>query len=228
MQGAAINRPGRSGRHRRRWAGSRGSLPDVAVLISGDSPDEEESRDPRGPRHGMGHRGPDPGRHRGRRGRRARRGDARLAILLLLEEEPGNGYSLMQEIEDRSGGVWRPSPGSVYPALSQLEDEGLIEPTADERKAFTLTDEGRAHVEANRESMGTPWNMASEGAASEIGALRESLQALTAAAMQVAKTGSAGQLTTAREVMDSARRDLYRILAGESPSVGKEEPQVKD
>lgn len=134
----------------------------------------------------------------------------------------------MQEIEERSGGVWRPSPGSVYPALSQLEDEGFIVPTAEERKAFTLTDEGRAYVEANRESIGTPWNTVGEGAASEISALRHSSQALAAAATQVAKTGTGEQLTRARDVIDDARRDLYRILAGESPSSGKEQPPAED
>src|SRR4051812_18292331 len=72
--------------------------------------------------------GPGPGHHRGPRGRgrRARRGDIRAAALLLLSDEPRNGYQLMQEIEERSGGIWRPSPGSVYPALAQLEDEGLV------------------------------------------------------------------------------------------------------
>src|SRR5580693_5727276 len=71
-------------------------------------------------------RGPfGPGGPRGR-GRRARRGDIRTAALLLLAEEPRNGYQIMQEVQERSGGVWSPSPGSVYPALQQLEDEGLI------------------------------------------------------------------------------------------------------
>src|SRR5213080_1684473 len=82
------------------------------------------------------------------RGRKARRGDIRTAALLLLAEEPRNGYQIMQEVEERSGGVWRPSPGSVYPALSQLEDEGLIRSEeSDGRKVFALTDAGRAQVE---------------------------------------------------------------------------------
>src|SRR3974390_151491 len=61
-----------------------------------------------------------------RRHGKARRGDIRTAAPLLLAEEPRNGYAIMQEIEERSSGIWRPSPGSVYPALAQLEDEGLI------------------------------------------------------------------------------------------------------
>ena len=82
------------------------------------------------------------------RGPRARRGDVRAALLVLLAEEPRNGYQLMQEIEQRSDGVWRPSPGSVYPALQQLEDEGLVASRpASAGKAYALTDAGRAHVE---------------------------------------------------------------------------------
>lgn len=218
MQGAAMNRPGFSGHRKHRKSGGRALMPDIAVWIAGGSASDDDSSErsggPRGPR---GHRGPGSHRRHGRRGRRARRGDARLAILLLLEEEPRNGYGLMQEVEDRSGGVWRPSPGSIYPALSQLEDEGLIEPTGEGRKAFTLSSEGREYVEANRERMGTPWKTVAEGASSELSGLRDSGQALAMAATQVAKTGNAEQIEAAREVMDHARRSLYRLLAGEEP-----------
>jgi len=82
-----------------------------------------------------------------RRMTRARRGDVRTALLLLLDEGPRNGYQLMQEIENRSGGAWRPSPGSVYPALSQLEDEGLVRAEEqDGRRTFVLTEAGKAYV----------------------------------------------------------------------------------
>src|SRR5829696_5354997 len=113
--------------------------------------------------------GPGPGRGRrgrrdagpwgfpGHRGPRARRGDVRTALLVLLAEEPRNGYQLMQEIEQRSDGVWRPSPGSVYPALQLLEDEGLVRVEGEGRKAYTLTDAGRAHVEENAAQLGAPW-----------------------------------------------------------------------
>src|SRR5436305_15247900 len=86
-----------------------------------------------------------------RRGPKARRGDVRAAALVLLDEEPRNGYQLMQEIERRSDGAWRPSPGAVYPALQQLEDEGLVRTNErDGRKLYELTDTGRAHVEEHR------------------------------------------------------------------------------
>jgi DNA-binding PadR family transcriptional regulator len=167
---------------------------------------------------GPGRGGPGGPHHRGGRGgRRARRGDIRSAILLLLAEEPRNGYGLMQEIEERSGGVWRPSPGSVYPALSQLEDEGLVRETEHEgRKAFELTDEGRAHVEEGRERMGTPWQTVGEGASDELHELRQAARALGAAAMQVAHIGNKGQLAEAKAVLEDARRALYRLLAGDS------------
>lgn len=223
MHGAAIDRPGFSGRNRKRRGKSHAEFSDIAVLTAGDDADgDEPTGRSDGPRRGRRGRGPGARRRRhGGRGRRARRGDARLAILLLLEEGPRNGYGLMQEIEERSGGAWRPSPGSIYPALSQLEDEKLIEAHGEERKAFTLTSAGREYVEENRDRMGTPWKTVAEGASSELGDLRESSQALAAAVAQVVRTGSREQLVTAREVMDGARRRLYRILAGESPDPGK-------
>ena len=93
-----------------------------------------------------------------------RRGNVRAAILLLLEEEPRNGYQVMQEIEQRSEGAWRPSPGSVYPAFQLLADEGLVRGEArDGGNVFELTDAGRAYVEENREQLGNPWQQAGEG-----------------------------------------------------------------
>src|ERR1700734_604917 len=92
------------------------------------------------------------------RGRRARRGDIRTAALLLLAEEPRNGYQIMQEVQERSGGIWSPSPGSAYPALQQLEDEGLIRTEeVDGRKLFAITDDGRAVVAARGAEQTAPW-----------------------------------------------------------------------
>src|ERR1700730_16312866 len=109
-----------------------------------------------GPFGGFSGKGP-----RGR-GRKARRGDIRTAALLLLAEEPRNGYQIMQEVEERSDGVWRPSPGSVYPALAQLEDEGLIRTEeADGRKLFALTDAGRKLVAERGTDRPAPWEQMS-------------------------------------------------------------------
>jgi DNA-binding PadR family transcriptional regulator len=151
-------------------------------------------------------------------GRRARRGDVRGASLLLLEEQPRNGYQLMQEIEERSGGMWRPSPGSIYPALSQLEDEGLVR--SDEsagRRAFELTDDGRAYVEEHREALGAPWQDVGGDLPEGLFELRKLMMALGMAIMQVAQAGDEAQTGEARKVLEDARRALYRILAGDEP-----------
>jgi DNA-binding PadR family transcriptional regulator len=150
-----------------------------------------------------------------RRGR-SRRGDVRAAILLLLEEQPRNGYGLMQEVEQRSSGAWRPSPGSIYPALAQLEDEGLIEPAAGEQgKAFALTDAGRAYVEEQRDKLGAPWQTASEGMPAGLHDLRRAAGQLAMAAMQVAQTGDPEAIENARRILDESRKALYRLLAGD-------------
>ena len=167
------------------------------------------------PRHHH-HHGPPPFRPWdvafGRR-RRMRRGDVRAALLVLLAEEPRNGYGLMQEIEQRSEGEWRPSPGSVYPALALLEDEGLVraDPEGNGRR-FTLTDEGRAHVDEHREELGEPWaNLGGEGGPNRD--LRRALGETAGAAMQVARAGSPAQSEQALQILVDARKALYRLLA---------------
>ena len=175
-----------------------------------------------GPGHGWVGPGPfGPGGFgpfgRGGRGKRARRGDVRAAILLLLEEEPRNGYQLMQELEERSGGVWRPSPGSIYPALSQLEDEGLVR--SDEsagRRAFQLTDAGRTYLEENREALGSPWDDVGGDVPEGVIELRKLMMQLGMATMQVAQAGDEAQTAEAHKVLEDARRSLYRILAGDA------------
>ena len=89
---------------------------------------------------------------RGRFGRFFEHGDLRYVLLTLLEEQPRHGYELIKELEERTGGAYRPSPGVVYPTLALLEDEGLIRPSAGEtgRKLFEITDDGRAELERNR------------------------------------------------------------------------------
>jgi DNA-binding PadR family transcriptional regulator len=150
------------------------------------------------------------------RGPRARRGDVRAALLVLLAEEPRNGYGLMQEIEARSNGAWRPSPGSVYPALSQLEDEGLVRAEeAGGRKLFDLTDEGRAHVTEHADELGTPWEEV--GGGETVGELRTLVFSVGAAVMQVVQAGTEKQAAEAAKVLEETRRSLYRILAGDEP-----------
>jgi DNA-binding PadR family transcriptional regulator len=132
----------------------------------------------------------------------------------LLAEEPRNGYQIMQEVEERSDGVWRPSPGSVYPALQQLEDEGLIRSEEVEgRKLFALTDAGSALVQERGEGKPAPWEQMSGEFSSEAHELGRLMREVAFAFAQVMRTGSPGQVAKARDVLADARRDLYRILA---------------
>jgi DNA-binding PadR family transcriptional regulator len=149
---------------------------------------------------------------RGGRGGRRRRGDVRTAVLLLLAEEPRNGYQLMQTIEERSDGNWRPSPGSVYPTLSQLEDEGLIRSTElDGNKVFEITDTGRQQL-AERGDAPAPWEQLDDDGRSARD-LRGTIGAIAAATMQVARMGSEDQVEKAHGILTETRRKLYRILA---------------
>jgi DNA-binding PadR family transcriptional regulator len=147
-------------------------------------------------------------------GPRARRGDVRAAVLTLLAERPMHGYQVIQELEGRTGGAWRVSPGSVYPTLQLLEDEGLIAGQEVEgRRVYALTEAGRARVEAMREQgQAAPWE---EVAAEEgpFGGLRRAAFQLAAATMQVAQAGSKDQVERAVATLDEARRKIYTILA---------------
>ncbi|MDQ6745295.1 MAG: PadR family transcriptional regulator [Actinomycetota bacterium] len=159
-----------------------------------------------------GCRGPHPGGgpFGGGRGRR-RRGDVRLAILRLLGEAPRNGYGLMQTIEERSGGRWRPSPGSIYPTLAQLQDEELIRAVEHEgSKRYELTEAGRAQIASTGEA---PWESRDAEMASGSPDLRSLAHGLRLAVVQVARAGDASQLERAAELLAQTRRELYRILA---------------
>jgi len=156
---------------------------------------------------GMGHLGGGP--FGGGRGRR-RRGDVRAALLLLLAEQPRNGYQLMQEIEERSGGRWRPSPGSVYPALAQLEDERLIRAIErDDTRLFEITDTGRNHLEERAEHS-PPWE---DDESEAFGDLRGQMKQIHMALMQVMHAGQSAQIERAAQLLAETRRKLYRILA---------------
>lgn len=171
----------------------------------------------RGERFGGPFGGP---RHR--HGPRVRRGDVRAAALSLLAEEPRNGYQIIQEIGARTDGVWRPSPGSVYPALQQLEDEGLIRPEVDDggRKTFVLTTEGEGYVASHAEELRASWD-AVTGSVDEAGMeLRQLVRQVLVAVMQVGQAGSASQVERAGRVLTDTRRALYRVLAADEEETG--------
>ena len=151
------------------------------------------------------------------RGPRVRRGNVRAAAIALLAEAPMNGYQIIQEISERSGGVWRPSPGSIYPALQQMEDEGLIRAEAGEggRQAYVLTEEGRAYAAAHQEELRAPWDVVAGSVGSEAIELRRLFQQVMGAAVQVAQAGSTSQIEQAHRILADTRRRLYGILAAD-------------
>nr|WP_274636600.1 PadR family transcriptional regulator [Microbacterium bovistercoris] len=145
-------------------------------------------------------------------GPRMGRGDVRAAILALLREQPMHGYQLIHEIEERSGGAWKPSPGSVYPTLQLLADEDLVEVDhADGKKTYSLTDAGREQADAAEGD--APWESSMAKSAARAAALPKAGAKLAQVAMQVARDGSADQVEQAVAVIDDARRRLYSILA---------------
>ena len=148
-------------------------------------------------------------------GRRARRGDIRTALLALLAEKPMHGYDLMRELTERSGGLWRPSAGSVYPTLQMMEEEGLVTGEDIEgRRTFSLTSKGRAEHAASAQRSGgaPPWE--ARGANREdLSELREAAFQLGAAVSQIARLSSPAQIAEALAIIKEARRKLYRLLA---------------
>lgn len=159
---------------------------------------------------GFGAGGRRGGARRDGRGR-GRRGDVRAAILTLLTERPMHGYEMIQQIAERSNGFWRPSPGSVYPTLQLLADEGLI--TASEsdgsKKLFELTDQGRATTEKIETP---PWEEIAEGADPGQVNLRAAVGQLFGAVAQAAHTATADQQQRIVEIVNNARREVYGIL----------------
>jgi len=161
---------------------------------------------------GRGFGGGGPRGFMGGPGQRRRKGAARDAILSLLAEAPANGYGLIKEISDRTGGSWTPSPGSVYPTLQQLVDEGLIEATSeDKRTDFQLTDEGRAYVTEHADELADVLKGASEHTEANAG-LHESVAKLMGVIHQVKFAANDEQRTAAVAQIDETRRALYRIL----------------
>jgi DNA-binding PadR family transcriptional regulator len=170
---------------------------------------------------GRGGRGGPFGGGRGRR----RRGDVRLALLMLLAEEPRNGYQLMQTIEERSDGRWRPSPGSVYPTLAQLEDEGLIRGVErDGARLFELTDQGRERLGESKVDP-APWAEEDDPQSPDLHRMASVIIQIGKAAWQVAQEGDERQTEQAYQMLAETRRALYRILA-EDPEADEAEAEV--
>ena len=147
---------------------------------------------------------------------RAKRGDVRAAILAVLAEEPMHGYQIMQRLQERSGGFWNPSAGSIYPTLQLLEDQGLV--TSEEvegRRVYTLTEKGREQAEASKGRAEEPpwggWGMS--GPDDPRFKLGQTGFGLAAAVKQVITTGSPAQVDQAQAILDEARKRIYALLA---------------
>lgn len=182
------------------------------------SESEEQDRRGRGHRggpHSHGGHGPSGGRGRGGRGggrrrHKASRGDIRAAVVALLAEEPMHGYQIMQEIEERSQGAWQPSPGSIYPTLQQLADEGLVTSSDDGgRNIFALTEAGQ--VVKDDTTTSPPWE--NFVGTDDFVDMRRAAASVMGATKQVAAVGSPDQVTAALEVLTEARQRLYQLLA---------------
>ncbi len=158
------------------------------------------------------------------RGPRVRRGDVRAAILDVLSTEPMNGYQLITQITERTQGAWKPSPGSVYPTLSQLEDEGLVEGDDTRgRRVLRLTDEGRAYVTAHAEELAGVWAPFAEPARAtgpDYASLKPEIGQLMSAVWQIVSTGTEQQRRDAIEILVDTRRRLYGLLADGEPAEG--------
>jgi DNA-binding PadR family transcriptional regulator len=161
---------------------------------------------PMGPRGGRG-RGP---------GGRARRGDVRAAVIALLAERPMHGYEIIQELAERTGGIWKPSPGSVYPTLQLLEDEGHVAAEEDGgKRRFSLTESGR-ELAAEIAERKAPWQEVTDGVEPGIFALRHSFGLLFEATAQIGRAGTPEQQVEAEAILAETRRRLYAILAAEA------------
>ncbi len=163
---------------------------------------------------GGGHH--DDGRgHFARRGPKVRRGDVRAAILDVLAVEPMNGYQVIQQVAERSGGAWKPSPGSVYPTVQQLEDEGLVEGYEEAgRRLLRLSAEGRSYVETHPEELAATWRPFDQGDEDDRpGDLKPVIGQVMGAVWQVVVSGTKQQQAEAAEILAETRRKLYGILA---------------
>jgi DNA-binding PadR family transcriptional regulator len=156
------------------------------------------------------HGGPHRFFHHGRGGRSVRRGNVRFAILSALKEQPMHGYQVIQDLESRTQGRWRPSAGSVYPTLQLLEDEGLLTSAeVDGRRTYSLTDAGRQAAEENAMTAES-WLETEDGKGPS---LQELAGRLVAAAAELERIGSDAARQSARETLVDARKRLYRLLA---------------
>lgn len=202
-------------------------------------------------RHGFG--GPFGGPRgpfgQGENGRFFGRGDVKFALLALLRERPMYGYEMIKALEEKSGGFYTPSPGSIYPTLQMLEERSLVSvQEIDGKKVYSITDAGRALLQEHQEQeqhAGPPWmrHRRERGGQSwgrpdvqAMQALRAEAQALRSEAMEVARlfaiagrsaiTDSA-QLTRLRGIIERSRKELTEMIYGDPSSTNQPPPPAE-
>jgi DNA-binding PadR family transcriptional regulator len=159
---------------------------------------------------------------------RHRRGDIKYVLLELLAEQPRHGYELIKELEQRYAGFYRPSPGTVYPTLQLLEDEGhLVSELADGKRVYSVTDAGRQLLKEHQQHAGEREGFGPRGfrgghADPELAKLREVSMALAASVMQVARHGTPEQRRKVLSLLDATRREIYGILAAGDEGAGEQ------
>jgi len=154
------------------------------------------------------------------RGPRVKRGDVRAAILDVLAVEPLNGYQVIQQIAERTGGQWKPSPGSVYPTVSQLEDEGLVAADEERGRTLRLTEAGQTYVAEHPDELAAVWAPFDEVPVEEgpdLSVLKNEVGQLMSAVWQILTNGTEQQRRDAMAVLVESRRRLYTLLADEDP-----------
>ena len=149
---------------------------------------------------------------------RARRGDVRVAILAVLKDDPLNGYQIITRIAERTQGAWKPSPGSVYPTISQLEDEGLIEGVGSEGpRKLKPTSAGWHYISEHADELAAVWEPFEEPERDEsrgdYASLKPEIGQVMNAVWQIITTGTDQQRRDAIDVLVETRRKLYGLLA---------------
>ncbi len=157
--------------------------------------------------------------HRRGPGRRFfRQGEVRLALLSLLADEPAHGYELMKRLEDRSGGMYKASAGTVYPVLQQLEDEGFVRIQEEEgKKVYHLTDAGREELSLHEEDTDRIWKRAhgwkdwGVNMGPETAEIWGSWGRLSKAAFRAAARSDFENTERVRDILDRARKELEEL-----------------
>jgi DNA-binding PadR family transcriptional regulator len=156
----------------------------------------------------------------GRWGRFFGPGEIRLALLSMLESGPKHGYELMKELETKSGGIYKASAGAIYPALQQLEDEGMvISDAAAGKRTYSLTNEGRAELQKEAETVKRIWQRAEQAGdwapwmGMEGAEVMRPAAEVMKTALKAATRGShdSARIAKIREILERTKREIEAL-----------------